>query len=99
SKSACLADGDPHTSTTASPHQRGLSQPATERWLWAGPRLFPSTPGENDMNGQNLTTGSEVTAHLVAHAIRIVPSYVVSPMVFAALGAAGRTGFCPAVGL
>jgi len=49
------------------------------------------------MNGQTLTTGSEVTAYLVAHAIGIVSSYVVNPMIFGAFAVAGRQGFIPAV--
>jgi ABC-type polysaccharide transport system permease subunit len=51
------------------------------------------------MIGQNLTTGSEVTAYLVAHAIGIVSTYVLNPMIYMGLNGAGRQGFIPAVGL
>jgi hypothetical protein len=49
------------------------------------------------MNNQPLTTGSEIAAYLVAHIIGIVASYVINPMIFAAINAASRPTILPAV--
>jgi|HubBroStandDraft_6_1064221.scaffolds.fasta_scaffold1953372_2 hypothetical protein len=51
------------------------------------------------MDGQTLTTGSEVTAYLVAHAIGIVSTYVLSPIIFATLSSAGRQALTPFAGI
>ena len=50
------------------------------------------------MSDQPLTTGSEIAAYVVAHIIGLASTYLVSPMIFAALDAAGRRGMIPAAG-
>jgi len=51
------------------------------------------------MDGQRLTTEPEITAYLVAHAIGIVSSYVLSPMIFRTVANGSLRWMLPMVGI
>ncbi len=51
------------------------------------------------MNGDKLTTGSEVVAYLSAHILGIMSAYLINPIIFATLMASGHREYIQAVAL
>ena len=51
------------------------------------------------MNGDKLTSTPEVAAYLTAHVVGIISLYLINPIIFAALVAAGHQAYIQAVAL
>jgi hypothetical protein len=51
------------------------------------------------MNGDKLTSTPEIAAYLTAHVVGIISVYLINPIIFAALVAAGQQAYIQAIAL